>query len=128
MITKKINWLIVTGFILLLAACGPVANETHTETPTAIVAEESPPQLLTDGDQDILANASTLDESESVVVEEPFEEPAPVVPVVEEEIVVIEENIEFDANGIQVGFTANGYPYRGNPEADIVIEEFSDFQ
>jgi protein-disulfide isomerase len=35
---------------------------------------------------------------------------------------------EVDAKGVPIGFTENGNPYRGNPNAPIVIEEFSDYQ
>lgn len=35
---------------------------------------------------------------------------------------------EFDAGGIPVGFTAEGRPYRGDPNAPITMETFSDFQ
>lgn len=35
---------------------------------------------------------------------------------------------ESDSNGIQVGFTNDGRPYRGDPDAPIVMETFSDFQ
>lgn len=35
---------------------------------------------------------------------------------------------EFDADGIEVGFTEEGRPYRGNPSAAVVLEEFSDYQ
>jgi len=35
---------------------------------------------------------------------------------------------EVDVNGVPIGFTENGNPYRGNPNAPVVIEEFSDFQ
>ncbi len=33
-----------------------------------------------------------------------------------------------DADGIEIGFTNDGHPYRGNPDAPVVIEEYSDFQ
>lgn len=33
-----------------------------------------------------------------------------------------------DASGIPVGFTEDGHPYKGNPDAPIIIKEFSDFQ
>lgn len=36
--------------------------------------------------------------------------------------------IEYDAKGIEVGFTEDGRPYRGNRDAPVVLEEFSDFQ
>jgi protein-disulfide isomerase len=35
---------------------------------------------------------------------------------------------ETDANGIPVGFTAEGRPYRGRPDAPVTMEAFSDFQ
>jgi len=35
---------------------------------------------------------------------------------------------ETDASGIEVGFTEDGHPYRGNPEAPVIMEEFSDYQ
>lgn len=34
----------------------------------------------------------------------------------------------FDKNGVEVGFTAEGRPYRGNPNAPVVIHEYSDYQ
>lgn len=33
-----------------------------------------------------------------------------------------------DASGLPVGFTEEGRPYRGNPDAPVVLEEYSDFQ
>ena len=30
--------------------------------------------------------------------------------------------------GIQMGFTPEGWPYRGNPDAVVTLWEFSDFQ
>ncbi len=39
-----------------------------------------------------------------------------------------ETQIEYDQNNIQVGFTADGHAYRGDPDAPVIIEEFSDFQ
>lgn len=35
---------------------------------------------------------------------------------------------ETSANGVTLGFTENGNPYRGSLDAPIVLEEFSDFQ
>lgn len=38
------------------------------------------------------------------------------------------EDGEFDSNGIPVGFTDEGRPYRGYPDSPVVMETFSDFQ
>ncbi|HZD10950.1 MAG TPA: thioredoxin domain-containing protein [Candidatus Binatia bacterium] len=35
---------------------------------------------------------------------------------------------EVDANGVAVGFTSDGFPFRGDPRAPIVMEEYSDYQ
>ena len=42
--------------------------------------------------------------------------------------IAVEGAGELDANGISVGFTDEGRPYRGDINAPIVMEEFSDFQ
>jgi protein-disulfide isomerase len=38
------------------------------------------------------------------------------------------DDLEYDANGIEVGFTEDGRPYRGDRNAPVVLEEYSDFQ
>jgi protein-disulfide isomerase len=47
---------------------------------------------------------------------------------VEGNIPAANEAVERDEKGIQVGFTAEGYPYRGDPYAPVVIEEYSSYQ
>ncbi len=37
-------------------------------------------------------------------------------------------SVQQDANGIEVGFTVEGRPYKGDPNAPVLIEEFSDYQ
>ncbi|MCP4423903.1 MAG: thioredoxin domain-containing protein, partial [Chloroflexi bacterium] len=41
---------------------------------------------------------------------------------------ISDDEKEYDASGVEVGFTEDGHPYRGNPDAPIVLEEFSDYQ
>ena len=43
-------------------------------------------------------------------------------------LAVAEGTLDTDANGLTVGFTAEGRPFRGDPAAPVVIEEFSDYQ
>ena len=43
-------------------------------------------------------------------------------------IAVDTSSITTDAKGLTVGFTTDGYPFRGNPSAPVVIETYSDFQ
>lgn len=85
-------------FLLALAACGPSAAPVARETAPAVSAAPTRANLF--GPLENAANrpASSADGGER------------------------------DANGIPVGFTADGRPYRGNPDAPIVLEEFSDFE
>ncbi len=43
-------------------------------------------------------------------------------------LAVAEGTLDTDTNGLTVGFTAEGRPFRGNPDAPVLIEEFSDYQ
>lgn len=43
-------------------------------------------------------------------------------------LVVADGTLDKDATGLPVGFTAEGRPFRGEPDAPVVIEEFSDYQ
>jgi protein-disulfide isomerase len=37
-------------------------------------------------------------------------------------------SVETDINGLTVGFTTDGHPFRGDPSAPVLVQEFSDFQ
>ena len=87
--------------MLALAACGTAGPAVYDEAQVP----ESPSQ-----------ETSVIDNEEA-----PAAEPVAVG-------LTDETSPEFDENNIQVGFTADGHAYRGNPDAPVVIEEFSDFQ
>lgn len=84
--------------LLVLAACGPSAAPVARETAPAVSAAPTRANLFGP-----LENAANLPASSA-------------------------DGGERDANGLPVGFTADGRPYRGNPDAPIVLEEFSDFE
>lgn len=90
----------------ILIACGPVANSSGGSSGTALQgnADSSIPYL-----GDTTPVVTTADSS-------------PAAPV------STTSPAEFDAGGIQVGYTADGRPYRGNLDAPITMEAFSDFQ
>ncbi|MCB8985954.1 MAG: thioredoxin domain-containing protein [Ardenticatenaceae bacterium] len=100
-------------FILLLglAACGPSTGPSAIPSGTAEPAEDGP--FAAPVDSASLFAASSNESVES-------QEQATAVPG--------SSGGEVDANGLPVGFTADGHPYRGNPDATVIIEEFSDFQ
>lgn len=106
----SIMGLILATLILWLTACG------SAQPPLEISSNASSSDVA-----DVTATTVASSEPEKVVETLPTATTRP-----EPEIVA--ETVETDAKGLQVGFTANGQPYRGNPDAPVVIEEFSDFQ
>lgn len=98
---KKQTWLImlfIFALAMLAAACGPVGSSTVSEPETS-------------GETGATA----------VTLPNPFEEAADL----NTSSIKI---VEYDTNGIEVGFTEDGRPYRGNRNAPIILEEFSDYQ
>ena len=93
--------------ILLLAGCTVNGSETGT----------SP----------LLFNGSSANE-ETAVPATPIAPPENDSVVAADPLTVSDSAAEFDTHGIEVGFTVDGRPYRGNPNAPVVMEEFSDFQ
>ncbi|MBK8901494.1 MAG: thioredoxin domain-containing protein [Anaerolineaceae bacterium] len=107
MVFSKKLWWLATILILLSAACGAATPRTDAEQP-----ETS--QLLSPRDgANLLPGEADTAVSNSVT--------AP-------EVTVAADSAEVDADGIEVGFTEEGRPYRGNPDAPVLIEEFSDYQ
>lgn len=109
----KTRWLLplLLLILLLLAACGPagavnpgLVTDASSEGPESAPAAEVP--------------AGTSEERPGDTGE------ATTRPAVATQDLASET----DAKGIQVGFTEEGRPYRGNPDAPVVMEEFSDFQ
>ena len=43
-------------------------------------------------------------------------------------LAVAEGSLATDGSGLTVGFTSEGRPFRGDPSAPVIIEEFSDYQ
>ena len=107
MINPKTRGLLPLFFLFcLLAACGPA---------TAVNPG------LTDGQTPAGETETGTDATSEVDTEATTEAPRP-------DIATESNSPETDASGIEVGFTEDGHPYRGNPEAPVVMEEFSDYQ
>ncbi|MCB9008918.1 MAG: thioredoxin domain-containing protein [Ardenticatenaceae bacterium] len=113
--TKKV-WLWATLVLLIAAGCGAAAPTADTDTVSDDNANDS---LLPSDGGFLLQQDAGEDEESDTAVTTSNNPPA---------VSVSNEFAEYDADGIEVGFTDDGRPYRGDPNAPVVIEEFSDFQ
>ena len=98
--------IIISIMLLTLAACGTAGPAKLDEAQELSSAEEAEGK-----------NEETVGEAQN--------EPSTVT---EKQTQIDAVSSEFDANNIQVGFTADGHAFRGDPDAPVVLEEFSDFQ
>ncbi|PID85663.1 MAG: hypothetical protein CSB13_07180 [Chloroflexi bacterium] len=104
---------------LLFTAC---STETSTNNATAESAPPTAETLTENRAADTIEQGEVLSDV-SDIFEEAAESSQPNHD--NEEIALV--NTAYDGN-VPVGFTETGNPYRGNPNAPVVIEEFSDFQ
>ncbi len=94
---------LVFAILLLLVACGPAG--TNLDSAAENPASNLPP-LSSEGETNESPLLSTPNPTEAQPI----------------------ENLQTDAKGIPVGYTEDGHPFRGNPNASVVMLEFSDFQ
>jgi len=108
-LTSRPGLALLLAILFVLAACGPsVSPAENAATASDAVAEPtgSGPFDAPIDPAASLGSSSAVGESSSPASPEG----------------------EVDANGLPVGFMPDGRPYRGNPKAAVIIEEFSDFQ
>ncbi len=93
--------LAIIAIILLLTGC---QTETSSRLPVeaALSNDEGTASVIAEIESGVMESASGLDVDASTV--------------------------EVDQFGNEVGFTIEGRPYRGSPNAPVIIEEFSDYQ
>jgi protein-disulfide isomerase len=111
----KKAWWFATVLLLLTIGCGAA-----TPNPTITQDEEAESLLPRDGGSLLQSlDTGTDEEASETAVTNSGSTPA---------VTVAAETVEYDADGIEVGFTDEGRPYRGDPSAPVVMEEFSDYQ
>jgi protein-disulfide isomerase len=101
--------------VLLMAACGPA---TGSQTPALFDEADAEAEDTGDAAEET-ETGSESDNPGKEIGNNDAEDSKPVAAA---------GASSTDANGIPVGFTKEGRPYRGSLDAPIVMEEFSDFQ
>lgn len=109
--------LLSSAVMLLLAACGPAGRDSESEESGWTDVTDSDTQELPAGGE------SSGDEAASTVAEE-----SQPVTTAETGLDVAPDSQETDAKGLTVGFTTDGFAFRGSPQAPIVMETYSDYQ
>ena len=108
------HWLIASFLFLgLLAACGPASPDESGLPQVSESAEGNGMAAIVEGERENAAEAPGERDSNGVAAAS---------------LAVDSSSVAQDANGIEVGFTVEGRPYHGNPNAPVIIEEFSDYQ
>jgi len=102
--------------MLLLISCTVPLQPAVSDT-EAPAAEESTTESATETTVD---SAEVTTDTVAATDEGAADESAAAVSLVNEP--------EGEFKGIPVGFTAEGFPYRGSPDAPVVLYEYSDFQ
>ena len=120
--------IILLSIIVFLAACGPAGGVADGFDSEAEAANEGRSILSANetADQDKLPTATSQSEEDEVVSESDEAEEATQADA--ETISVKDVPQELDSAGLQVGFTEDGHPFKGDPEAPVIIKEYSDYQ
>ncbi|MDX1688476.1 MAG: thioredoxin domain-containing protein [Candidatus Promineifilaceae bacterium] len=108
---------LVALLLLALAACGP-SGRVNDPAPAEGTDSATQPATTSESESDALDTTETTEETTA----------GETGVDAQNSIDVDSESIEEDANGVTVGFTEEGYAFRGDPAAPVVMEEFSDFQ
>lgn len=121
---RKLFWLVlITSLVLataLFAACSADIPDAVTTT------EPANTDSATAADDAVKINEQDVEAASDIA--EFFDEAIGSSATSSDNTEALPADTEVDAKGIPVGFTENGNPYRGNHNAPVIIEEFSDFQ
>lgn len=122
------------ALLLLGVACGPATDTDNAVSGNGISSFAATVNSQAASDTVPLATEAAPSEESAAPAAENTAVPAPtaveVTPVSNNSNPLATDGKapEVDAKGLTVGFTADGRPYRGDINAPVVIEEFSDYQ
>lgn len=116
-LTAALPLLFSLVLLFIVAACGPV------DAPVAGVPETGAPESGVPESDAPTATAASVDSAL------PSDTPATSeLTVVKPTIAIDPERSGITEEGLPVGFTVEGYPYMGDPNAPVIMEEYSDYQ
>ncbi len=115
---RVLIWSIFLLIAFTLVACGPAVGPDLTDG-----LQDSQPVVGSSTDAPSENDEPPPNDAPTEAAGEAVSE-APTV----EPIVIDVEAVELASNDLELGFTADGHPYMGDPSAPIIIKEFSDFQ
>jgi len=110
-------------FILLLFAAGCGQPTIDGELSDGSGSEDSG-MVISEATQAVQNEAAEQQEES----EENDSQDGPMPIVDNAGLAIDDESIEIDDSGLTVGFTSDGHAFRGDPNAPIVVEEYSDYQ
>lgn len=111
--------LLVALLLLTAAACGP-SGQSNSPAPAGETETATSPTDAEENEEATTTTATDETASDGASGEVSGERA--------NSIDVDPATVEEDAGGVTVGFTTEGYAFRGDPAAPVVMEEFSDFQ
>jgi protein-disulfide isomerase len=127
----------MSAVVLLVVACGPARPEPEAQTSDAPapgadssqlgeLLTEAEAVLGSDGETPATSSVEEIEVSSDSGDSEPDQVFADSEPAGTSDDELLQVEAELD--GIAVGFTEDGHPYLGDPNAGVVLKEYSDFQ
>ncbi|MCC6457599.1 MAG: thioredoxin domain-containing protein [Caldilineaceae bacterium] len=117
-------WVIAVALVLVLASCVTQIPAAAPESPVVDTPADAP-AAEADATTEAGSEVAATDEASS---EEAASDEAPVAAVDGAELIGgAALGGDETYKGLPVGFTEEGFPYRGDPDAPIVMVEYSDF-
>ncbi len=115
---KVLSWTIIVLIILILSACGPAVDPDLTNESEDLISLPENNDGSPGAQEDKQPISRPDNAAEAIISESP----------IADKLIIDQETVDRGPNGLEVGFTDDGHPYKGSPIAPIVIKEFSDFQ
>ncbi len=134
--TRLVLLLVIVTMLVLLAACDSAAEDGSQDTESQSNQDSGLPNKssgdeVSDGSSNSVtssANVDSIDSGETLGEDSQQLSVSNDADLGTSLIELDPGSVDVDINGVTVGFTTDGHPFRGDPTAPVLIEEYSDFQ